>query len=212
MEYLLLKQISSAPFLICEAPRQPPAFAASCCSPPGPPKRASPALFSHCWEEQDAAPTAGSKLSTSTSLKKKKKFTHTNATTSRDSHHFRPDGGSFQREKLSGPAGQHGYYIYSPPFLFDWLSLPVLSLILNIQCIFSTIFAALTGFMGLIYAFVFDEDAPAGGTTTTTTKNRKRHPHIQERSISGLGCCGAWHDFLWLPLGALKGLKWGEKI
>lgn len=69
----------------CRLPLQPT-------GPPALPTRL-PGPFSHCWEEQDAATAAGSKLSTSTSLKKSS-HSYTDATTSSESHRLRPDRGS----------------------------------------------------------------------------------------------------------------------
>lgn len=88
VEYLLLKQMSSAPFLICEAPRQPPAFAASCCSPPGPPKRASPALFSPLLRGEGRGSNGGKQIIYKhvPKKKKKKKSSHTQMPPQAETH------------------------------------------------------------------------------------------------------------------------------
>lgn len=55
---------------------QPPAFTASCCSPPGPPKGASPAPFPHCWGA-GRGPNGGKQIIYKHFPKKKKKSSHT---------------------------------------------------------------------------------------------------------------------------------------
>lgn len=121
---------------------------------------------------------------------------------------FDPMEEAFSGRSCQEQPGNTDLTLIYPLFLFDWLSLPVLSLIIIIQCIFFHNLCSIDRIYGPDLCVCLGRRRTCWSNNNNNNKQKKaptypRKVHFRTWLL--------WIMDLWLPLGALKGLKWGGK-